>query len=164
MIDITDRACEYIHNLMPDRTRLRTTWDGLFISEEPPHGATIVVFRRGPASSTEFLVLHRSRVKGDGDWSWGPPAGARLPGEAVDACAGRELEEETGLRLALHIVSHDPAWASFWAEAPIDAEVVLSSEHDRYEWVSLEEAVRRCQPMIVSEQFEILAGAASTAA
>jgi 8-oxo-dGTP pyrophosphatase MutT (NUDIX family) len=146
---------------MLDRTRLRTTWDGLFISEEPPHGATVVVFRR-EAAKIEYLVLRRSHVgRTEGDWAWGPPAGARLPGEEVEACAHRELEEETGLRLPLHPVAHDPAWASYWAEAPIDAEILLSMEHDDYDWVPLDEAVRRCQPAIVAEQFAVLAGAAA---
>ena len=134
----------------------------MFISEEPPHGATIVVFRRGRTGGTEFLILHRSHVPPDAvDWAWGPPAGARLPGEAVEDCARRELEEESGLRLPLHSVTHDPAWASYWAEAPADAEVVLSHEHDRFEWVALDEALRRCQPIIVAEQFEVLAANAA---
>jgi 8-oxo-dGTP pyrophosphatase MutT (NUDIX family) len=146
---------------MLDRSRLRTTWDGLFISEEQSHGATVLVFRR-EAGQTEYLILHRSHVgRLEGDWSWGPPAGARLPGEDVDACAYRELEEETGLRLPIHSVSHDPAWASYWTEAPRDAEIVLSIEHDAYAWVDLDEAIRRCQPAIVSEQFRILASAAA---
>jgi 8-oxo-dGTP pyrophosphatase MutT (NUDIX family) len=146
---------------MIDRSTFRTTWDGLFISEEPPHGATVVVFRR-TGDRTEYLVLRRALDHGgDGDWAWGPPAGARLPGEDVDACARRELEEETGLRLTLHSVAHDPAWASYWAEAPAGATVMLSEEHDAFEWVDRAEAARRCQPAIVSEQFEVLAGAAA---
>ena len=146
---------------MPDLARLRTTWDGLFISEEPPHGATVVVFREG-ARAREYLVLHRSHVNMDeGDWAWGPPAGARLPGESVESCAARELEEETGLRLPMTPVEFDPVWASYWAETPADTVVRLSIEHDRFEWVGLDEAVRRCQPRIVSEQFAMLARAAA---
>ena len=145
---------------MPDRTRLRT-WDGLFISEEPPHGATVLVLRRD-AGVVEYLVLRRSIVASDeADWAWGPPCGARFPGEDVEACARRELEEETGLRLALHGINHAPDWASYWAEAPFDAPVRLSAEHDRYEWVTRDEAVRRCQPAVVAEQFEALADAAA---
>lgn len=141
---------------MPDRTRLRTTWDGLFISEEPPHGATVIVFRRGGPNGIEFLVLHRTR-SGAGDWAWGPPAGARLPGEPIDECARRELDATTGLALALHQIPHDPAWASYWAEVPRHADVQLSGDHDRYEWVGLDEAARRCQPDRVGEQFQLLA-------
>jgi 8-oxo-dGTP pyrophosphatase MutT (NUDIX family) len=147
-----------------DRTQLRTTWDGLFISEEPPHGATVLVFRRGKDGRREYLILHRSAATGapaNGDWAWGPPCGARLPGEEVVACARRELDEETGLRLDLHPVDFDPAWAGFWAEAPRDAHVQLSNEHDAYEWVAVDEAMRRCLPAIVSAQFEALAAAAA---
>jgi 8-oxo-dGTP pyrophosphatase MutT (NUDIX family) len=147
---------------MPDRSRLRTTWDGLFISEEPPHGATVLVFRR-VGGATQYLVLRRAAANGcdDREWAWGPPAGARLPGEAVEKCAARELEEETGMRLRLHEVSFDPAWASYWAEAPATVDIRLSNEHDSFAWVDLDEAVRRCTPSIVAEQFLVLAGAAA---
>ncbi len=133
----------------------------MFISEEPPHGATVMVLRRD-AGNVDYLILHRAQAVGDADdWAWGPPAGARLPGEDVDACAGRELREATGLSLRLRPIIDDPSWASFWAEAPISAEIKLSIEHDRYDWVSLEEAVRRCQPAIVGEQFRMLSAVAA---
>src|SRR5690349_20464273 len=122
---------------MPDRTRLRTTWDGLFISEEPPHGVTVVVLRRGPeelGDNTEYLVLRRAgAVRGDGDWVWSPPAGVRLPGEDVDACAARELDDRTGLRLPVHRVAGEPWWAVYWAEARPDAVITLSVDHDASE-------------------------------
>ena len=38
---------------------LRTTWDGLPISEEPPFGATVVVYRHNGAR-LEILLLHRA--------------------------------------------------------------------------------------------------------
>ena len=135
------------------------TWDGLFISEEPPHGATVIVFRRDGAEDVEFLLLHRRRTGPDGNWDWGPPAGARMPGEDVEGCARRELDAATGLRLPLHEVAADPEWASYWAEARADVDIALSGDHDRYEWVPLDEALRRCQPPIVAEQFQMLAGA-----
>jgi 8-oxo-dGTP pyrophosphatase MutT (NUDIX family) len=147
---------------MVDRSLLRTTWDGLFISEVPPYGATVMVFRTAKGGAREFLVLHRSHLaEPDGEWAWGPPAGARLPGEGVEACARRELREETGLRLPLHPVEVDPAWAGFWAEAPATAEVTLSDEHDTFAWVPFDEAVRRCTPAIVAAQFEALVVAAA---
>jgi ADP-ribose pyrophosphatase YjhB (NUDIX family) len=131
----------------------------LFISEEPPHGVTVIVLRRGE-DGVEYLLLHRTQA-GDGDWAWGPPAGVRLPGEDVDACAGRELDDDIGLRLAVRPIPHDLHWAAYWAEAPEDTEIRLSSEHDHYAWVALDEAIRRCQPQIVAEQFEVLAQAAA---
>ena len=79
---------------------LRTTWDGLPISEEPPFGATVVVYRHNGAR-LEILLLHRAHHGPDyvGDWAWTPPAGSRLPDEPIEACARRELLEETGLDL-----------------------------------------------------------------
>jgi 8-oxo-dGTP pyrophosphatase MutT (NUDIX family) len=152
----------------------------LFISEEPPHGITVVVLRPG-TRGVEFLILHRepagsggkaepagsggkAEPAGSGDWAWAPPARVRLPGEPVDACARRELEETTGLTLPLRRVPLEPAWAAFWAQAPIDAEIRLSREHDRFDWVDLDEAVERCRPVIVAEQFRILAEAATASA
>ena len=41
-------------------------------------------------------------------------------------------------------------WHVYVAEAGMTDEVVLGVEHDRYKWVTLEEAVRRCQPELVS--------------
>ena len=83
-------------------TATRTTWDGQPIADDPPHGVTIVVHRRG-AVGYEVLVLHRARHGPDyvGDWAWTPPAGCRLPSEDVDVCARRELYEEAGLVLPL---------------------------------------------------------------
>src|ERR1700734_4096021 len=78
-----------------------TTWDGEPISREPPHGATIVVASRAP-EGWRYVLLHRAHHGPDyaGDWAWTPPSGSRKPGEALAACAARELEEETGLRAA----------------------------------------------------------------
>lgn len=107
-------------------------------------GATVVV-RRGD----EYLVLHRAIHDHDGDWAWGPPGGLRDAGESYEETAARELFEETGLDLPLTLVSEGP-WTTFAAEAPADAEVTLSHEHDRYEWLPLEQACARCLPEIVA--------------
>ena len=140
---------------MPNRARFRTTWDGLFISEEPPHGATVIV-RRRDGGTVEYLLLHRADAT-DGDWAWGPPAGVRLPGEDIEACARRALEDSTGLRLPLHCVTDDPTWAAFWVEARPLAEIALTGDYDGFAWAPLDEAVHRCRPAIVGEQFEQLA-------
>ena len=59
-----------------------TTWDSKSVSNEPPFGASIIVYRIS-ASSLEFLILHRAHkgVDFEGDWAWTPPAGARFPKE-----------------------------------------------------------------------------------
>ena len=127
---------------------MRATWDGQPISAEPPFGATVVVFRFY-GGATEVLLLHRAHHGPEyaGDWAWTPPAGARLPGEAVDACARRELLEETGLELPLELTECGSAeWPHYVAEARHGAEIRLDAEHDRFEWVTADEAPMRSLP------------------
>jgi 8-oxo-dGTP pyrophosphatase MutT (NUDIX family) len=124
------------------------TWDRLPVSEEPPFGVSVVVWRR-EAAGPEFLVLHRAHEgpEYEGDWAWAPPAGARLPGEEIAECARRELLEETGLRLECTPTDcGGEDWVVFAAEAPADAEVVLDAEHDRFAWLPANEAERVCLP------------------
>ena len=135
------------------------TWDGKLISPEPPYGAMVVVYRRG-IDEVEFLVLHRAHEGADyeGEWPWTPPSGARYPGEPIERCAARELREETGLELSLERTGYgDREWYVYVAEARPSDGVKLGKEHDRYEWVGVEEAVRRCPPARVSEPLELVA-------
>jgi 8-oxo-dGTP pyrophosphatase MutT (NUDIX family) len=84
-----------------------------------------------------------------GDWAWGPPAGEREPDEDADACAARELLEETGL--AVPVVRTDagnPVWLVYLAEGAADA-VCLSAEHERCVWLPLGEAAARTAPEAV---------------
>ena len=142
---------------------LERTWDGLPVSPEPPFGVTVVVYRRstrGGQPVLEFLILHRGHQGPDfeGDWAWGPPAGARLPGEDIRDCARRELREETGLELEPVPVSDlQGNWAVFRVEAPPAARVRLSAEHDRSLWVPVHEAVARCRPALVADQIRAVA-------
>ena len=138
---------------------LLTTWDGLPISPDPPFGTSIVVYRRG-VTGLDFLLLHRAHdgPTYEGDWAWTPPAGSRLPNEPVDVCAQRELREETGLALPLHFTGYGlDNWAIYYAEAGADQPVTLDAEHDRFEWVTLEEALVRCLPVVVGEGVERVA-------
>lgn len=131
----------------------RTTWDGQPISPEKPYGVTIVVYRYS-AGCVEFMILHRAHHAPDfeGDWAWTPPSGARHPAEEVEVCARRELFEETGLELLPKLTDCGTEdWWVFMAEAPREAEVLLSVEHDRYVWVSPEAACQKCAPDAVNE-------------
>ena len=135
------------------------TWDGRPVSPEPPYGATVVVYQRG-VEGIEFLVLHRAHKDADyeGEWAWTPPSGARYPGEPIEGCAMRELREETGLELSLGRTGYgNREWYVYVAEAEPSDEVRLGEEHDRYEWVVVEGAVRRCLPERVSRPLELVA-------
>jgi 8-oxo-dGTP pyrophosphatase MutT (NUDIX family) len=147
-------------------TALTHTYDGLPVAKEPPHGASVIVHRRGPRG-LELLILRRAHLGPDapdepssvGDWTWTPPAGCRLPSEPVGLCAQRELLEETGLVLPLRLTeAGSPQWRVFTAQARPDARVVLNDEHDAYAWVDLAEALRRCRPQLVADQIRVALG------
>jgi 8-oxo-dGTP pyrophosphatase MutT (NUDIX family) len=130
----------------------KTTWDGLPVAAEWPHGATVVVWRRLAGNEIELLLLHRAHHGPDyaGDWAWTPPAGSRLPGEDVDVCAARELQEEAGLELPMTPFGDQENWATYVAEAPANAVVTLHDrEHDSYRWVSVETALELVKPDLV---------------
>lgn len=131
------------------------TWDGNPISGDPPHGATIVIYRLA-GESAEYLILHRSHTGQDdtGAWVWTPPSGARYPGEQIEDCARRELKEETGLVLDLICIDrNNEDWLVFAARLETDVQIRLSNEHDRYRWVLYEEALEACRPDQVAEAF-----------
>jgi 8-oxo-dGTP pyrophosphatase MutT (NUDIX family) len=138
----------------------RTVAEGSLALEPPflatiakPYGCSVIVWRPGE-SGREYLILHRRTARGpthEGDWAWTPPSGARAPGEDADATAKRELHEETGLELPLTRSDvGDEGWRVYTAQAPQDVEVTLSEEHDRFRWVSAEEAERLCLPAMVA--------------
>jgi 8-oxo-dGTP pyrophosphatase MutT (NUDIX family) len=84
---------------------------------------------------------------------------AEEPASISQDAAERELFEETGLALrcepvilSADAVPADVDVAVFVAEAREDAEVRLSGEHDRYEWVRLEDLVR-CLPAWVRAMY-----------
>ena len=141
---------------VPEDSRVwpAVTYDGQPVAEDDPRATTVVVRRPG-TTGWEYLVLHRAHEGPDyaGDWAWTAPAGARLPGEPMEPAALRELAEESGIvDVAIWAVDLSSECAVFAAEVEPDQEVVLDAEHDRYEWLPVDEAVARMLPASVAEQ------------
>jgi 8-oxo-dGTP diphosphatase len=127
---------------------------------ESEAGVAILVWRKGERGM-EVLLLHRSLFPPDyaGDWAWSTPGGARDDDENPLAAATRELREETGLTLRIEPVTSEIAASLrevdvhvFAAEAATDEEIALSSEHDRYEWVTPAD-LSRCRPGWVNAMY-----------
>ena len=70
-------------------------------------------------------------------------------GESEEACARRELFEETRLSITLRRVV-GTSYPTFAGEVVGEPDVVLSDEHDALDWVDAEELIRRCRPDRVS--------------
>jgi 8-oxo-dGTP pyrophosphatase MutT (NUDIX family) len=96
------------------------------------------------ARDGRVLLVHRPRYD---DWTF--PKGKATPGEPDEACALREVEEETGLRCALG----DELPATYYVDAkgrekrvrwwrmrPLDGEFVPNDEVDEIRWLTPDEA------------------------
>ena len=99
--------------------------------------------RDGP-DGVEVLVVHRPRYS---DWSF--PKGKCLPDESDEACALREVAEETGLECALekelpstsYRDSKDrPKRVRYWRMRVVGGSLAFENEVDDARWVSLPEA------------------------
>jgi ADP-ribose pyrophosphatase YjhB (NUDIX family) len=105
--------------------------------------------------------MHRAHhgLDFEGDWAWTPPAGARFPGEDISVCAARELQEESGLcGRPQPLVVENVDWAVFELVIPWGTAIVIDGvEHDRYEWLTLEEACSRCLPTVVGDSLRLAA-------
>ena len=102
-----------------------------------------VVERQGERG-LEVLLVHRPRYD---DWSL--PKGKCHPGESDEACAVREVEEETGLVCDLGAelpatVYRDAKGrmkrARYWSMTPRAGELVFAHEVDAARWLSILEA------------------------
>jgi 8-oxo-dGTP pyrophosphatase MutT (NUDIX family) len=89
-------------------------------------------------------ILILKRAVGAMAGSWYLPGGGVDPGETLEACATRELYEETALRplgplvliglVPMHIYGRDMLIVGYACECA-DGEVVLSAAHSDHRWV-----------------------------
>ncbi|MFF8412586.1 NUDIX hydrolase [Streptomyces omiyaensis] len=91
----------------------------------------------------EIALVHRPKYD---DWSH--PKGKRKRGESAEACALREVLEETGQRCALgarlptarYLVDGRPKEVVYWAARALGGTFVAGREVDRLRWPAPEEA------------------------
>ena len=114
---------------------------GRLLSSKVVRAAGGVVVREG-ADGPEVLVVHRPQYD---DWTF--PKGKLEPGEDDEACALREVEEETGLRCVLgeelpateYVDSHGrPKRVRYWRMRVEGGELSFDHEVDDARWSSVD--------------------------
>lgn len=102
------------------------------------------VIVRGTGAEVSVLLVHRPAYD---DWTF--PKGKADPGESDEACAAREVEEETGLRCALGRELQPTAYVDgmgrqkevrYWLMEVVGGELRFEHEVDDARWVSVGEA------------------------
>ena len=105
-----------------------------------------VIIRQSTQGNPEVLLIHRSRRD---DWTF--PKGKLEPGASLQACALREVEEETGLRClleeALSPTSHVDhkgrlKIVRYWVMRPFAGDAEARYDVDLVRWLPLRRAAR----------------------
>jgi ADP-ribose pyrophosphatase len=87
-----------IINLDRDTVRFPDGSTGQLEMVRHPGASAVVPFLDDPSDPDPRVLLIRQFRHAADDFIWEVPAGRLDPGEAPEACARRELEEETGMR------------------------------------------------------------------
>ncbi|XP_022203603.2 bis(5'-nucleosyl)-tetraphosphatase [asymmetrical] [Nilaparvata lugens] len=123
------------------------------MTEKVTRAAGLLIFRRNP--NVEYLLLKASYKP----YHWTPPKGHLDPGEDEMQAALRETVEESGLSaesLAIDKKFHKQLvyeafgkqkTVSYWLAEIVDknATVKLSSEHQAFEWCTIEKALDKVE-------------------
>ena len=103
-----------------------------------------LVWRTRDGGEPEVLLVHRPKYD---DWTL--PKGKCDDGESDEACALREVEEETGLRCELgaslgsteYTDRHDrPKRVRYWTMTPVSGEFEANDEVDEIRWLVADDA------------------------
>jgi 8-oxo-dGTP pyrophosphatase MutT (NUDIX family) len=114
--------------------------------ERPVRAAGGLVLRRRPGGPVEIALVHRPAQD---DWSL--PKGKLDEGEAPEAAALREVEEETGLRCEIVRPCGRIAYVDrrgrdkvvdYWVMRPLSGRFRPSREVDELRWLPVEDARR----------------------
>ena len=105
-----------------------------------------VILRQRGDGETQVLLVYRGKRR---DWTF--PKGKVEAGETDEACAVREVEEETGLRCALDDELPSVAYIDrkgrdkrvrYWAMHVLSGEAEPRNEVDAVRWVAVSRAAR----------------------
>jgi 8-oxo-dGTP diphosphatase len=105
-----------------------------------------IVARANERGELEVLLIYRTAQD---DWTF--PKGKALLGETDEACALREVEEETGLRCAIQAEVGEARYRDgagrrkvvrYWAMRPVSGVAAARSEIDAIRWARLPAAAR----------------------
>lgn len=100
-----------IISLNLDTVRFPDGSSGVLEMVRHPGAAAVLPFLDAPDAADPRIILIRQYRWAAEDELWEVPAGRLDPGEAPEACAARELAEETGWRAA-RIIPLAPLWTT----------------------------------------------------